>query len=155
MLRDRWQPTGAQARRTTARAGAQVRSRLDDVLHDRCVHVDAGAFWAYQFCYGRQSDSVPRGGGFSRDDSARSVFGNSVSPGRWWARVPKGRSFTTLAVRMGAACAETGERRRALVRYLCEPTPSSDVGIRVEVREPRLCEYELSVYLAELCDVLD
>lgn len=46
------------------------------------------------------------------------------------------------------------EYHRALVRYLCEHTPSSDVGIRVEVHEPRLCEHELNVYLADLCDIL-
>ncbi len=146
----RAQPTGA--RPEDDGTASAIRSRLHDVLHDRCVHVDMGTFWAYQFCYGvsliqfhEEQDSLltVQLGRFSETPSSWDVVGEGPE-----------KSIVHDFGTEGAACAETGERRRALVRYLCDPSLSSDVGIRVEVHEPRLCEHELKVYLADLCDLL-
>lgn len=130
-----------------------VKSRLDDVFHDRCVHIDVGTFWMYQFCYGLSLIQFHE----QADSLVTIQLGRFLETPKSWEVVGDGpeRAIVHDYSKDGAECADTGERRKALVRYLCDHSLSSDVGIRVELREPRLCQYELSVYLAELCDVLD
>jgi hypothetical protein len=144
------QPTGTRPEDDgTARA---IKSRLHEILHDRCLHIDMGTFWTYQFCYGvsliqfhEEGDSLQtmQLGRFSETPSSWDVVGE----------VPE-KSIVHDFGAEGAVCAETGQRRRALVRYLCDHNLSSDVGIRVEVHQPRPCEHEFKVYLADLCDII-
>ena len=130
-----------------------IKSHLHDILHDRCVHVDSGAFWNYQFCYSinlvqfhedENSLLTIQLGRFSETETSWEVIGEGAE-----------KAIVHDYSKDGAECEENGENRRAVVRFLCDRSLSNSAGIRVEVREPRLCQYQMDVYLSDLCEVLD
>lgn len=132
----------------------EVKAELYDIMHDRCVHVDVSTYWTYQFCYGIGLLQ------YHKDESEKSVttirLGYFAETPESWTLVGDGtnRAVVHDYSANAAECFETNEPRKATVRFLCDDTLSNNAGIRVEVSEPELCKYEVAVFLADLCPIL-
>jgi hypothetical protein len=136
---------------------------LDEILHDRCIYADTGGYWTYQFCYGL--------GVVQFHEEEEEEYTHSIDLGHfaqasssWKIQTGQGNiKYVLHEYSDGAECAETGEARKTIVRYLCSDSNEAPAAgssppnplVTVTVTEPELCVYRLDIWLKDLlCEEL-